>query len=108
MDVAFTEAAVGAGISTVLMLTVLALTRAREAVTPRRRLWPAGSGRPPGGMLIYASQDLPAFGRPDTAVQTHPVTEAYLEASQDEIGVPNTVAASWRATAATTPSVSSP
>ena len=64
VDVAFTEAAVGAGISTVLMLTVLALTRSREAVTPRRRLWPAGIGSVlAGGMLIYASQDLPAFGR---------------------------------------------
>ena len=73
VDVAFTEAAVGAGISTVLMLTVLALTRAREAVTPRRRLWPAGIGSVlAGGMLIYASQDLPAFGRPDTPVQTPP------------------------------------
>ena len=92
VDVAFTEAAVGAGISTVLMLTVLALTRAREAVTPRRRLWPAGIGSVlAGGMLIYASQDLPAFGRPDTPVQSHPVTATYLQASQDEIGVPNTV-----------------
>ena len=37
VDVAFTEAAVGVGISTVLFLGVLALTRSREAVTPRIR-----------------------------------------------------------------------
>jgi multicomponent Na+:H+ antiporter subunit B len=92
VDVAFTEAAVGAGVSTVLMLTVLALTRSREAVTPRRRLWPAGIGSVfAGGMLIYASQDLPAFGRSDTPVQRHPVTETYLHGSQEDIGVPNTV-----------------
>jgi multicomponent Na+:H+ antiporter subunit B len=92
VDVAFTEAAVGAGVSTVLMLTVLALTRSREAVTPRRRLWPAGIGSVlAGGMLIYATRDLPAFGRIDTPVQRHPVTETYLQDSQREIGVPNTV-----------------
>lgn len=92
VDVAFTEAAVGAGVSTVLMLTVLALTRSREAVTPRRRLLPAGIGSLfAGGMLIYASQDLPAFGAGGTPVQSHPVTETYLQGSQDDIGIPNTV-----------------
>src|SRR3989337_2179444 len=40
VDVAFTEAAVGVGISTVLLLGVLSLTRSREAVTPRRRRLP--------------------------------------------------------------------
>lgn len=92
VDVAFTEAAVGAGVSTVLILTVLALTRSREAVTPRRRLWPAGIGALfAGGMLIYASQDLPAFGARDTPVQSHPVTGTYLHGSQHDIGIPNTV-----------------
>lgn len=92
VDVAFTEAAVGAGISTVLMLTVLALTRSRETSTPRRRIWPAGIGSLfTGGMLIYASQDLPVFGAADASVQSHPVTETYLQGSQDDIGIPNTV-----------------
>jgi multicomponent Na+:H+ antiporter subunit B len=92
VDVAFTEAAVGAGVSTVLMLTVLALTRSREAVTPRRRLLPAGIGSLfTGGMLIYASQDLPAFGSATTPVQTHPLTQTYLQESQQDIGIPNIV-----------------
>ncbi|MDP8931203.1 MAG: DUF4040 domain-containing protein [Actinomycetota bacterium] len=92
VDVAFIEAAVGAGVSTVLVLTVLGLTRSREAVTPRRRLWPAGIGSLlTGGMLIYASQDLPAFGSAGAPVQTHPVTETYLRDSQADIGIPNTV-----------------
>jgi multicomponent Na+:H+ antiporter subunit B len=39
VDVAFTEAAVGAGVSTVLMLGTLALTRRREA-RPPRWVWP--------------------------------------------------------------------
>ena len=94
VDVAFTEAAVGAGVSTVLMLAVLALTRSREAATPRRRLWPAGLGAVfTGAMLAYASLDLPAFGAAGTPVRAHPVTDTYLEASQVEIGVPNTVSA---------------
>lgn len=92
VDVAFTEAAVGAGVSTVLMLAVLALTRSREAVTPRRKLWPAGIGSVfTGGMLVYAGLDLPAFGAADSPVQNHPLTGTYLRDSQDDIGIPNTV-----------------
>jgi multicomponent Na+:H+ antiporter subunit B len=92
VDVAFTEAAVGVGISTVLLLGVLALTRSREAVTPRRRRLPgvvvvllAGS------TLVYASQDLPRFGAADSPVQTHPITDTYLRQSQEDVGIPNTV-----------------
>ena len=94
LDVAITEAAVGTGISTVLFLGALALTRSRETVTPRRKLWSGGAAALLlGAVLVYASQDLPAFGEPDTPVQTHPVTETYLHDSQEEVGVPNTVAA---------------
>lgn len=91
-DVAFTEAAVGAGISTVLFLTVLALTRSREAVTPRRRVWPgAAVATATGATLVYASNDLPSFGAADAPVHAHPVTRTYLEDSPSEIGIPNTV-----------------
>lgn len=92
VDVAFTEAAVGVGISTVLLLGVLSLTRSREAVTPRlRRLPGAFAVLFAGGTLIYASQDLPEFGSPTTPVQTHPLTDVYLRQSQEDIGIPNTV-----------------
>ncbi|MBB4908777.1 DUF4040 domain-containing protein [Actinophytocola algeriensis] len=92
VDVAFTEAAVGVGISTVLLLGVLSLTRSREAVTPRlRRLPGAVVVLFTGGTLIYASQDLPEFGSPTTPVQTHPLTDVYLRQSQEDIGIPNTV-----------------
>ncbi|MFI0350145.1 DUF4040 domain-containing protein [Actinomadura sp. 9N407] len=92
LDVAITEAAVGAGISTVLFLGVLALTRSREAVTPRRRLWSGGAVAVLlGATLMYASQDLPPFAEPGNPVQTHPVSKTYLEDSQQEIGIPNTV-----------------
>lgn len=93
-DVAFTEAAVGVGISTVLLLGVLSLTRSREAVTPRlRRLPGLVVVVLTGGALGYASLDLPAFGSADTPVQNHPVTDVYLRDSQEDVGVPNTVTA---------------
>jgi multicomponent Na+:H+ antiporter subunit B len=92
VDVAFTEAAVGVGISTVLLLGVLALTRSREAVTPpRRRLPGAAAVVLAGGTLGYASQDLPGFGAAGSPVQSHPVTDTYLYESQQDIGIPNTV-----------------
>lgn len=92
VDVAFTEAAVGAGMVTVLFLGALALTRSREKVTPTSRSLPAMLvAAATGALLIYASQDLPAFGDPDAPAHTHPVTERYLVTSAEEIGVPNVV-----------------
>ncbi|WP_158853399.1 DUF4040 domain-containing protein [Saccharothrix deserti] len=92
VDVAFTEAAVGVGISTVLLLGVLSLTRSREAVTPRRRRLPAALVVLfTGGTLGYAAQDLPPFGSATTPVRDHPVTETYLYQSQQDMGIPNTV-----------------
>ncbi|HEY8482351.1 MAG TPA: DUF4040 domain-containing protein [Spirillospora sp.] len=94
LDVAITEAAVGTGISTVLLIAALRLTRSRETVTPRRRFWSGGLVAVfLGATLVYAAQDLPPFAEPDTPVQTHPVSRTYLHDSQEEIGVPNTVAA---------------
>lgn len=94
VDVAFTEAAVGVGISTVLLLTALALTQSREAVTPPRRWLPGlGAVLLTGGTLVYASSDLPEFGAVDSPVQTHPNTAVYLRDSQEDIGIPNTVTA---------------
>jgi multicomponent Na+:H+ antiporter subunit B len=92
VDVAFTEAAVGVGVSTVLLIGVIALTRSWEAVTPRRRRLPAlFAVLFAGAVLVYASQDLPEFGAADNPVQTHPVTDVYLRQSQVDIGIPNTV-----------------
>ncbi|MGH8481728.1 MAG: DUF4040 domain-containing protein [Nevskiaceae bacterium] len=94
VDVAFTEAAVGAGMTTVLMLAGLGLTRQREKVTPARRALPAALAvAVTGATLLYATSDLPPFGLADAPVHRHPVTERYLVESARETGVPNTVTA---------------
>ncbi|MEQ1438091.1 DUF4040 domain-containing protein [Fontimonas sp. SYSU GA230001] len=92
VDVAFTEAAVGAGMTTVLFLCTLALTDSREKSTPPRRSVPAAlAALLTGAALIYASADLPKFAAADTPVQQHPLTERYLRDSATEIGIPNVV-----------------
>lgn len=91
-DVAFTEAAVGAGISTILILATLAQTSRREQATPARsKVLPLVVVWVTGAVLIYGTADLPAFGDPDAPVHTH-VGAHYLEESPEEIGIPNTVA----------------
>ncbi len=96
-DVAFTEAAVGAGISTILMLATLALTYApkseKEETLPTHKPWlPLTVVFITGALLIYGTWDLPAFGDPDAPAQKH-VAPYYLEKSLPETGVPNVVTA---------------
>lgn len=92
VDVAMTEAAVGAGITTVLLLLTMTLTGAEEAPPeyPRRRLLPKLVVLATGACLIYGTLDMPHFGDPDNPVQTH-VAPRYLEQSGTEIGIPNAV-----------------
>ena len=90
VDVAFTEAAVGAGISTVLMLGTLALTSRYERPTKRSPLIPLVVVIVTGAALIYGTLDMPNFGDANAPTQSHVYPE-YLERSQTEIGVPNVV-----------------
>ena len=90
VDVAFTEAAVGAGISTVLMIAVLALTGEHEQRPPRTPLLPLLVVSLTGAALIYATFDMPAFGDPNAPVNLH-VAPRYLHASFAEVGLPNVV-----------------
>ncbi|WP_299444256.1 DUF4040 domain-containing protein [uncultured Rhodospira sp.] len=90
VDVAFTEAAVGAGISTVLMLGTLALT-ARAERTPRRNsLLPLAVVVVTGAALIYGTLDMPHFGDPQAPIHQH-VAPRYIEDSPREVGPPNMV-----------------
>ena len=90
VDVAFTEAAVGAGISTVLMLGTLALTSRYERPSKRSPLIPLVVVIVTGAALIYGTLDMPNFGDPTAPVLTHVFPE-YMERSPHEIGVPNVV-----------------
>jgi multicomponent Na+:H+ antiporter subunit B len=90
VDVAFTEAAVGAGISTVLMLGTLALVGKEEKKPTHRPLLPLFIVFVVGGALIYGTSDLPPFGAPDNPANLH-VAPRYIEESGHEVGMPNIV-----------------
>lgn len=92
VDVAFTEAAVGAGISTVLMLSTMALTSRVERPTQRSNRVPLIACLVTGAALIYGTLDMPNFGDPNAPVHTH-VGPEYLKESVHQIGVPNVVTA---------------
>jgi multicomponent Na+:H+ antiporter subunit B len=91
VDVAFTEASVGAGIATVLGLATLALTRFDEE--KRCRLLQPGpllTALITGAALIYGTFDMPAYGDPNAPIHRH-VAPRYLQESLAETGVPNVV-----------------
>jgi len=92
-DVAFTEAVVGAGISTVLMLATLALTKNHEEKKPSHHAQlPLLVVLVTGGALVYGTYDIPAFGDPAAPAQNH-VAPYYIEHSMEDTGAPNMVTA---------------
>jgi len=90
VDVAFTEASVGAGISTVLMLSTLALTGRKEKENQHSSLLPLLVVLVTGAALIYGTLDMPPFGAADNPVHEH-VAPRYIEESPKEVGLPNMV-----------------
>lgn len=93
-DVAFTEAAVGTGISTVLMLVTLAAVRHGHSapIKPGKRALPLLLSLAMGSLLIFGIQDLPAFGDSQSPAYQQ-VAKHYIEKGVDETGVPNLVTA---------------
>lgn len=92
VDVAFTEAAVGAGISTVLVLSTLALTSRTEKPSSHSPALPLFVCIITGAALIYGTLDMPNFGSADAPAMTH-VAPDYLKRIPEEIDVPNAVTA---------------
>jgi multicomponent Na+:H+ antiporter subunit B len=93
VDVAMTEAAVGAGISMVLLLSALHLSRSEtESPSRRTRLLPLVVAVTTGAALVYGSLGLPAFSDPDAPLHRH-VAPRYIEQGPRETGVPNIVTA---------------
>lgn len=92
VDVAFTEASVGAGVSTVFMLGALALTTHQEKPqSSHKSWWPLLIVIVTGLALVYGTWDIPPYGDPANPIHHH-VVPRYIEDSPKEIGVPNVVA----------------
>lgn len=94
VDVAFTEAAVGAGISTILMFATLLVT-GQESFRSKTSagILPLLVVSLTGGLLIYASLDLPAYGSQQAPVHTSSVALHYLKQGSKNTGAPNVVTA---------------
>jgi len=90
VDVAFTEAAVGAGISTVLVLGTLALVGHKEKEPAHTPILPLFVVLVTGGILVYGTSQLPPFGDPDNPAHHH-VAPYYLEDSLHDTEIPNVV-----------------
>jgi multicomponent Na+:H+ antiporter subunit B len=88
-DVAFTEAAVGAGVSTLLMLMALSKTGRFERRAGRQWL-PLGLTLVTTAVLVYGTLDMPRVGHPENPAHQH-VAPRYLQESGQEIGIPNVV-----------------
>jgi len=93
VDVAFTEAAVGAGISTVLMLGAMLLTSREALPTPPLRRWTSLLIVTATGIaLIYATFDMPSFGDANSPANSY-VGMEYMARTITDISVPNVVTA---------------
>ena len=91
-DVALTEAAVGAGISTVLLLAALALTIDRETAPTTKPILALIVVITTILIVVYATFDQPRLGDPYAPTQQH-VAPWYLEKTPEAIDIPNVVTA---------------
>ena len=98
VDVAFTEAAVGAGISTILFLAAMAYVPDNEKPNMNRNFMAGIICIAAGTLLLLAVFDLPSFGDPMSPVHQH-VAPRYIAESGSALKIPNvvtTVLASYR------------
>jgi multicomponent Na+:H+ antiporter subunit B len=90
VDVAFTEAAVGAGISTVLMLGTIAITARTQKPSAKSGMVPFIVAAVTGVVLVYGTLDMPSFGDPNAPANLH-IAPEYMIGSVEDIDVPNVV-----------------
>lgn len=91
-DVALTEAAVGAGVSTVLFMGALALTAEKETAKTPATWLPLIILALLGLALFVATFDQPRLGDPNAPVHLH-VAPWYIEQTPQLINIPNIVTA---------------
>lgn len=90
VDVAFTEAAVGGGIATLLFLSTIALTTSQEKTSRKISIPAFFVVMLTGGALMFGVSDIPKFG--DSSAPAHQyLSDRYINQSPHEIGVPNMV-----------------
>jgi len=93
VDVAFTEAAVGAGVSTVLMLAAMLLAdRQSNPVPVSKQIAPLLVVVIAGLAMFFAIGDMPAYGDAHSAANSY-VGMDYIARTADEIHIPNVVTA---------------
>ena len=93
VDVAFTEAAVGAGVSTVLMLAAMLLAdRQSNPVPVSKQIAPLLVVIVAGLAMFFAIGDMPAYGDANSAANSY-VGMDYIARTADEIHIPNVVTA---------------
>jgi multicomponent Na+:H+ antiporter subunit B len=90
VDVAMTEASVGAGVSTVVLLGTLHLVKSTEYRSKRSALVPLLVAGTTGAALVWATIGLSPFGAADSPIHLH-VAPKYLADSVRETLVPNVV-----------------
>ncbi|MGE0766084.1 MAG: DUF4040 domain-containing protein [Hyphomicrobiaceae bacterium] len=90
VDVAMTEASVGAGVSTVFFLGALHLTRSVEQRPHHSAVLPMLVAAGIAVALVWGTIGLPPFGTADAPIHRH-VTPVYLESSIKETMVANVV-----------------
>ncbi|MGD2062819.1 MAG: DUF4040 domain-containing protein [Nitrospirota bacterium] len=89
VDVAFTEASVGAGLTTVLFLSTLALVgheQKPQRVSPLALAVVCVAG----ALLVYSTRDMPRYADPAAPIHHH-VVPRYIQDSAAEVGPPNIV-----------------
>jgi multicomponent Na+:H+ antiporter subunit B len=104
VDVSITEAAVGAGITTVLLIAALSRTKRGEE-DREQKIEDRGQKTDrahsffallivivTGAVLVYGTLDMPDFGDPEAPATVH-VSPRYIEKSYEETGVINFVTA---------------
>ncbi len=92
VDVSMTEASVGAGVSTVLLLGTLYLTHTTEAPALKVRVGPLIVALATGALVVYGAFGLPPFGEAAAPIHQH-VAPRYINDVVRETGVPNIVTA---------------
>ncbi|WP_026836445.1 DUF4040 domain-containing protein [Limisalsivibrio acetivorans] len=98
VDVAFTEASVGAGITTVLMIAALSRTKRKEDVSNRipgmsirfEKVLPLIIVLATGALLVYGTIDMPEYGSYQAPIHQH-VAPEYIHEAKHETGSYNIV-----------------